>query len=198
MPLLVSLAFKRFLGNDSRLLKHTKRPLKSGQVNKKTYIYSLRINDSAIISTHVVPNLYDFYKFYTRSDFDRPGYTRPRWKMNGINILHDQTHCPSDTRFWNPRAFKHVNKLWNINKAEAVRDFKQTAAISHIECTKHIKGFLLVSQLEFVPLQFLWSERVAFVSGKLKHMGAGVFMNSNDQYPRHESFFLGQKNLRLD
>lgn len=45
---------------------------------------------------------------------------------------------------------------------------------------KSKKGFLLVSQLEFVPLQFLWSERVAFVSGKLKHMGAGVFMNSND------------------
>ncbi len=45
---------------------------------------------------------------------------------------------------------------------------------------KNIKGFLLVIQLEFVPLQFLWSERVAFVSGKLKHMGAGVFMNSND------------------
>ncbi len=59
-------------------------------------------------------------------------------------------------------------------------DFEQTAAISDVECTEYIKGFLLVSQLEFVPLQFLWSERVAFVSGKLKHMGAGVFMNSND------------------
>ncbi len=61
-----------------------------------------------------------------------------------------------------------------------MRDFEQTAAVSDIECTEHIKGFLLVSQLEFVPLQFLWSESVAFVSGKLKHMGAGVFMNSND------------------
>lgn len=46
---------------------------------------------------------------------------------------------------------------------------------------KHAKTrFLLVGQLEFVPLEFLRSERVAFVSGKVKHMGAGVFMNPND------------------
>lgn len=48
-----------------------------------------------------------------------------------------------------------------------------------VQTHKH-RRFLLVGKLEFVPLKFLWSKRVAFVSGKVKYMGAGVFMNPND------------------
>lgn len=57
---------------------------------------------------------------------------------------------------------------------EAMQGLKR-AVVSY----KH-RRFLLVGKLEFVPLKFLWSKRVAFVSGKVKYMGAGVFMNPND------------------
>lgn len=153
MPLLVSLAFNRFLGNDSSLHEHTKRQLKCAQVNKKMtfthwFCHHLLMLFQTCMTCFLPQTQNNFEnKFYTRSNCDRPGYARPQWKINGINILYDQKETNSVLIvLWIqilelPNTRKHgknVNRLWNINKTEAMWDFtgfKQTAVISD-ECTK--------------------------------------------------------------